>query len=321
MKRLVLYIIEWSDDFDPAKSIKDNRGSAWIKTVTIRPPHLKGNECSNTYVIAVGPKGDSHDAVEEAFAKELEELRSGNTKFRVGKLGHEVYVFADIVASLQDQIERRSMNYMMLGGSTFSARWGYACNFNAIWNKLPSCVDCWNSLSSDRSDGGKSCPICYNWEIEGSVFESPRSYPEDVLNANHTKLIATKRITYESLNEAVTMAIDAMSRSVRPWTKTKATSFLGAEGINSEMMAKIFVHVKQLKEARKNAVIPTTWENPIAWRRGIPLSCHIDVPMHLVFLGIVKASVATVNEWIACKGWNLIAESGTNVTLDNIKKT
>ena len=103
--------------------------------------------------------------------------------------------------------------------------------------------------------------------------------------------------------------------------QTKATSFLGAEGIDSEMMTKIFVHVKLLKEARKKAVIPTTWENPIAWRRGIPLSCHIDVPMHLVFLGIVKASVATVNEWIACKGWNLIAESGTNVTLDNIKHT
>ena len=77
-QRLILHIVEWSDDFDPAKSIKDNRGSAWIKVVTISGTSKSGLEFSNTYVISIGYKKDSHEEIEEAFAKELEELRSGN---------------------------------------------------------------------------------------------------------------------------------------------------------------------------------------------------------------------------------------------------
>ena len=36
---LPLWIIEWSDDFDPNDSVKNNRGSIWLKTVTISVPH------------------------------------------------------------------------------------------------------------------------------------------------------------------------------------------------------------------------------------------------------------------------------------------
>jgi len=51
-KRLILYLIEWSDDFDPAKSIKDNRGSAWIKSITISPLHFSREKFSATQILS-----------------------------------------------------------------------------------------------------------------------------------------------------------------------------------------------------------------------------------------------------------------------------
>ena len=36
-----IWINEWSDDMDPMDSIKSNRNSVWIKTVTVAPPHGK----------------------------------------------------------------------------------------------------------------------------------------------------------------------------------------------------------------------------------------------------------------------------------------
>jgi hypothetical protein len=73
---LTPYFNEWSDDFEPNKQSKSNRGSVWIKTVTINPPHGSIHSLSYTYPIAVGKKGVSHDIIESAFAKELAMLRS-----------------------------------------------------------------------------------------------------------------------------------------------------------------------------------------------------------------------------------------------------
>lgn len=319
VKRLVLHLIEWSDDFDPAKSIKDNRGSAWIKSVTISPLHSSRKEFTNTYPIAIGAKNDAHDEVEEEFARELEELRSGNLQFRVGKYGTLVYVYADMLACLQDQIERRSMNYIMLGGSNHSARWGHVCDFSAISNLLPACETCWKSLASELTLSPTCCGLdCLNWETDGSCYKKPKSYPSDIDVGENG--LRSKKLTYETLSAAVEKTIDSMLRQRLRWTKTAATSYLSSEGINGDLMEKIFKHVQKKKAAiNANKTDLPIWSSPILWRRGVSLSCHLDVPMHLVFLGIVKSTITTINEWISSHGWNLIVESRTNITLDNIK--
>ena len=38
---ICLWINEWSDGFKPSYSVKANRGSAWLKTITIPPPPSK----------------------------------------------------------------------------------------------------------------------------------------------------------------------------------------------------------------------------------------------------------------------------------------
>jgi translation initiation factor 5B/PHD finger-like domain-containing protein 5A len=66
---MVLYLVEWSDGFEPSISVKSNRGSCWLKTITISPPSHLLHSCANTYPIALGMDGESHEEVEELATK------------------------------------------------------------------------------------------------------------------------------------------------------------------------------------------------------------------------------------------------------------
>ena len=74
---LCLYITEWSDDFEPSTSIRGGNALAWVKTIMICPPHGNSHALTHMYPIAIGEKGDSHEAVERHFAEELLSLSSG----------------------------------------------------------------------------------------------------------------------------------------------------------------------------------------------------------------------------------------------------
>ena len=77
---LNIMLTEWSDGFDMMASAKSNRGSSWIKTVTIGSPKGSYHGLLNTYPIAIGKSGDSHEEVEQLFAGELESLCNGTKK-------------------------------------------------------------------------------------------------------------------------------------------------------------------------------------------------------------------------------------------------
>jgi len=44
------------------------------------------------------------------------------------------------------------------------------------------------------------------------------------------------------------------------------------------------------------------WELPTSWTRGVELTTHIDVCMHLIFLGVVKTVIGMVQEWAKLRG-------------------
>ena len=60
-------------------------------------------------------------------------------------------------------------------------------------------------------------------------------------------------------------------------------AYLRVQGLNSEAIA---------------LIINKKWKMPATWDRGITLAQHIDVPMHLLFLGIVKTCIQMVHEWM-----------------------
>jgi hypothetical protein len=97
------------------------------------------------------------------FVDECNELSNGtNNIFYYMKEQRNVVVHFELIASLGDQPERRSMNYLMLGNSTFSSRYGYAANVGAIWQYLPSCSTCHTNMRNDPLFLNKpsSCDLC-----------------------------------------------------------------------------------------------------------------------------------------------------------------
>ena len=120
---MVILGVQWSDDFEPNTSSKVNRGSVWMKTVTILSNDFETNVLKNTYIISMGLKSANHSQVERRYLKECDELANGiDNIFYAMKLGCHVYVHFEIVAAIADQPERRSMNHLMLGNSMFVPR-------------------------------------------------------------------------------------------------------------------------------------------------------------------------------------------------------
>ena len=169
---VVIEILEWSDDFDP-NHLKNNRGSVWIKTITLRA--LVVNDCERSYqlekeqtfAVALGPKGDSHEEVEQDLPIELNSLcLSQNVYFYEGTKSM-VPVYAEFSVSLQDQPERRSANYLLGGNSTMHGRWGYSVDTVALSSVLPSCDFCWEILNKKEIDiRTTSCIYCTNGSMD-----------------------------------------------------------------------------------------------------------------------------------------------------------
>jgi len=201
-KVLTLYVTEWSDGFEPSLSIKGNRGSCWVKTVTISPPPNKLHSLSHTYPIALGHDGDNHEEVEAKFAEELLSFgRGGAMDFYHGSLERNVRVHLELFVSLQDQPERRSANYIMLGTSRYTARWGLALDFIAVASGIPACNNCLASMMVDpKGHVARQCTECVNWDTDvhsGLLdFTPPIHYPKDLVPPSGK--LTPKRLSYDS---------------------------------------------------------------------------------------------------------------------------
>jgi hypothetical protein len=57
-----------------------------------------------------------------------------------------------------------------------------------------------------------------------------------------------------------------------------------------------------LQEASNHPYQWAPWPTPAVWSRRVDLVQHPDVPMHLLFLGVVKTVVQRVEEWMSNKG-------------------
>ena len=100
-----IYLIEWSDDCEPNSSSKANRGSIWLKTMTIAP-HPDCDPSLYTYPIAVGPKGVSHEEVELQLKDDYLSLSGKSPSlFYSSRDNRTLNVHAEILVSLMDQPE------------------------------------------------------------------------------------------------------------------------------------------------------------------------------------------------------------------------
>lgn len=67
-----ILITEWHDDFEPNTQSKQNRGSAWILSVTILTTRDIKNSQHYTFPIAIGEKNSSHEDVLSIFYDDIQ---------------------------------------------------------------------------------------------------------------------------------------------------------------------------------------------------------------------------------------------------------
>ena len=136
---VVLLAVQWSDDFKPNTSSKTSRGSVWLKTIIFVSNKFSSNDLANTYPISIGLKSLTHDVVEERFLNECKDLAGGKgNQFYSTHKKRNINVHFEIIASLGDQPERRSMNYMMLGNSIFCSIFRFFANMKEIYQHMQS---------------------------------------------------------------------------------------------------------------------------------------------------------------------------------------
>ena len=97
---MVLYASFWSDGFDPNYTLS-NRGSVWVKTMTIQQPHASGVKFFHVYPIIVGKEGDNHKDVLEIIWNDVKSLK--NVTMYDGCTGKNVQVSVEVIAITQDQ--------------------------------------------------------------------------------------------------------------------------------------------------------------------------------------------------------------------------
>lgn len=330
------YLIFWSDDFEP-NAMKSGRGGAWIKTMTIATTKENGHKINNTYVIAIGKKKCNHDAIEQRIINDLDLLKSGTLPpFYVGPMKKSVHMHFELMATLQDQPERRSANHLMAGNSTYAARWGVTADHKFLHDVLKACNRCVQVMVERFVDGEWDLPVpdcghCLNWDVLKKTplarFPAPKSYPEieeglhcRTVNIDNQLYIRPFRIDYQGLRDALAFAHDQFCNN--NWTSSNCEAYLKVEGLNNESIKEFIEHsinvqslrlVENNEESREliqadrknNPHKYERYPDPPLWtRKDIPLSSHIDAIMHLLFLGLVKTVVLEVQRWLSSQNMN-----------------
>ena len=320
-KVVVLFLTEWSDDFEP-NVVKSNRGSVWSKTISISPTQSGQKTSANTYPIGIGPKGVCHEEVEERFSIELSKLKKRDGCLCYSKShGCVVQVYAELLVTLQDQPERRSSNYIMAGNSNYTARWKYSIPLKKLRDVIPSCDTCFRELKQGRDR--KFCERCTNWEMSGLqpllAFDPPPGFPKSMIPEDGK--LQPLILSYKLLIAAVEQAHEKVVSG--DWTINAATSYLVVHGLSHQAIkevidnadrCRVFRNVEEEKndhpaeyalleeDKRKHPNLYLPWRNPSVWTRGQDLDQTIDAIMHLLFLGCQKTIATATHSFITMKG-------------------
>jgi hypothetical protein len=158
---------EWSDDAEPATSIKSNRGSLWFKSVTVSPTKVMAHGMSHACPLALGRKEDAdHKPIGMLLAVDLR-TRASDAGVPVCSHRHGgiVLVRAKICSCLMDQSERRGEKHLLAGNSNPHKRFGFSFPWHEFEDTLRPCQAC-RDILPDNSQSWESdfnCSACTNF--------------------------------------------------------------------------------------------------------------------------------------------------------------
>ena len=306
---VVLFMMEWSDSFEPLVT-KQNRASIWIKTITISPPHEKMIGSShNTYPLSIGPKSSSRIEMERMYCEELRSFKEGEFKqFYDGRNKRMCAVHLELIASIQDQPERRSENNIALGNQTFSSRWGYSIDSKNLVPKIIPCETCKQILLLGKMESEEAltnCAECAAWDFDShknrvEVLKGniPKNYPKS-LGSDFITYASTTKISFAYLQGAIKNSHECVTNGT--WTKTQAMCYLKTKGLNQaacdsivenatncctlrniESTSRIEIIAAHNRQKNKNPERYRVWEPPRSWNRGLEMGQHVEAIMHRI---------------------------------------
>lgn len=295
---LFLPLIEFSDDCDPYGSLYSGRFSIWNKIVNVAPNKNNMHLMSCLCPILYSMKNENHKIVEQRYKEELISLSdplSDNNIMYVKKLGKCYRMRVVQILTLQDQVELRSCLSLTMGNLLFHIQKGFSCNFHLLSNKLPPCDLCLKNLFFQNYKAIDNCVkcLCFNIEVGNNNIKNELLKYVSLPNYPVKTILRPFRLSYDK----IIMAIDESKKkyAIGAWSYKNCQSYLGTYCVNGKLVEKIIKPIRVNKQQGNNQDIEqdnimNNNNNQIEamWSRGTYIEQHINIVMHVLFLGITR---------------------------------
>ena len=333
---LIIYIILWSDDFEP-NNVKQHKKSTWIKTVTFAPPKHYQTSSTHTYIIALSSKHTNHEIINHQFHQELQTLKSPTYMF-CRATNTNIPVVVETLAVSADRPERSSLNCMLGHNGITSRRWRFSAYVDPSITK--SCFNCaikrLELLYENAEISKSNCMVCCDWNFNHvkMAMKKPADYPTEQ-HPDSPSPPTGREIQNIDYLYPIELSYDIMKAGVQfcffncyhgMWTKTSALSYLKSLCINEKYGNEYVYQIASSCKETINIDNSTIYDYivyPVLWQSGITLDQCIDTPMHHLFHGIVKTIMEETIHWLSKKVHSQYKEFGdfVNVTLVSIHET
>lgn len=365
---LVCYVTTFRDGFNTGH-VKRNRNSIVLFTITIAPPDERTNSTYNTFLIALGLKGNKAgwEAVERKFREDMSAVSQKGSVLSVyhGATRKMVDVKMVHFVSMEDKVERADVTYTLSFASDYHRRFGYSIKiekpkilieeleeyvaeqkqldedlddtpYRFGWSSqfvdnsknggvLPSCYKCRKSRLQKLGLVGRqkssACKHCVDWDMDLAtasklMFDAPKDYPQTCAEGCPVPVprgrpvgcakLQLVKIDFGFLRNALQFAFYNISRTRQEgcWNQKQAFDYLRACGVCKKVQKDLY---KAAVDARgqdedidyESSTHIGTFEYPAPYIGHLELKQHIEVSMHLLFLGLSSSNMALTDLWLS----------------------
>jgi hypothetical protein len=176
---------------------------------------------------------------------------------------------------------------MFLGNGIMSPRFGYSTNMKDYYLKFHACAFCISSLESGISPVPCECCACWNTLSPHVRFRAPKHYPPELCPPGN--MLPGIKFSFQSIMNSQVLAVKKFIDGL--WGEDTVKSYLSYEGSNSEQALCVVHFSKRKKECKEQRCLfeeEEPWK-PLSTIPVMELDDFVDAPVHLLFLGIVKA--------------------------------
>ena len=153
------------------------------------------------------------------------------------------------------------------------------------------------------------CKFCCNWMLHDDHpmlhYIPDKNYPTTKLDSSGNLVL--RRITRDNLQDCIDFVDEGLEEQIL--TISNAKSYLKSEGFNQKAIDSIVDYTQNricykkamedndknnsqnqsiIKDRDKNPQLYDKWQLPSSWKLGKDTQLFVDVPMHLLFLGVEK---------------------------------